>query len=127
MHTAFFQVTPERYDYYCGLLNGPFDSFDSVTYGLNERSPLNSINDFHVANGQLPQDIMHVIYEGVLPLNLRLLLKKLVCDEHRLTIDTLNERMKSFSYGRNESRNKPSKFIEKGHLIGTRKLPFSGI
>lgn len=69
---------------------------------------------------------MHVLYEGVFPLHVRLLLKKLIYEDQFFTLDNLNERIKSFVYGRNESRNKPSKCIEKGHLIGTRKLPFSG-
>ena len=32
------------------------------------RSPLNSIEHFHVANSQIPQDFMHIVLEGVLPL-----------------------------------------------------------
>lgn len=90
-------------------------------------SPLNELDYFHVANGQLPQDIMHVIYEGVLPLEIRLLLSKIVNEEHLFTLDSLNERFSSFPYGRNEVKNKLPRRIEQRHLKGTNKLPLSGI
>ena len=32
-----------------------------MTYGINFRSPLNDLSHFHVANAQLPQDVMHVL------------------------------------------------------------------
>ena len=73
--------TPAQYDFYCSLLNGPLATFDSTTYGVNSRSPLNQIDNFYVANGQLPQDIMHVIFEGVMPLNVRLMLCRFVYEE----------------------------------------------
>ena len=50
---------PSRYDNQCALLDGPLGSAESVTYGINYRSPLNKIDGYHVANGQMPQDIKH--------------------------------------------------------------------
>ena len=37
---------------------------DSVTYGVKFSSSLNDLDNFHVIE-QLPQDIMHVLVEGV--------------------------------------------------------------
>lgn len=109
------------------MLEGPTGSFDSITYGVNKRSVLNEIDYFHVASGQLPQDVMHVLYEGVLPLTVRWMFHRLIAEEHLITLKTLNDRLSSFSYGRNEARNKLSKCIEQGHIEGKKKLPFSGL
>ena len=54
----FLPRTPENYDYHCSLLDGCLADSDSVTYGVNYRSPLNSLKHFHVANSQLPQDVI---------------------------------------------------------------------
>ena len=118
--------TPAHHDYYCSLLEGPLAPLDSTSYGINCCSPLLQIDNFHVANGQLPQDIMHVLYEGVMPLNVRQMLHRFVYEEHLFSIETLNDRIMSFPYARSELRNKPSKPIEQRHLRGTSKLPFSG-
>lgn len=56
----------QSYDYHCDLVEGVEGADDSVTYGINYRSPLNSIHNFHVASSQLPQDVMHVLFEGIL-------------------------------------------------------------
>lgn len=45
--------TPAHHDFFCSLLDGPLATFDSTTYGVNSCSPLNQIDNFHVANGQL--------------------------------------------------------------------------
>ena len=65
----FVPRTKEAYDYHCSLLDGPMSSSESVTYGVNQRSVLNDLFSFHVADGQLPQDVMHILLEGVLPMN----------------------------------------------------------
>lgn len=52
---------PVTHDYHCSLHDGPLGSENSTTYGINSPSPLNLINHFHVAQSQLPQDVMHVI------------------------------------------------------------------
>lgn len=61
--------TPETYNYHFALLDGPLSYEDSVTYGVNFYSPLNDLDTFHVVN-QLPQDIMHILLEGVIPYEL---------------------------------------------------------
>ena len=82
--------TPAEYDYHCSLLHGPLANADSITYGINYCSPLNSIVAFRAVGGQLPQDIMHVLCEGVLQLEVHLMLKHFLCVAHYFTLDTLN-------------------------------------
>ncbi len=107
------------------MLEGPHGSADSVTYGLLSQSPLNEIDNFHVANGQLPQDIMHVLFEGVLPKEIKLMLDKFINEHRYFTLDTLNERIKNFAYGRAEARNRPPKPFIPAHIT-TARLPLSG-
>jgi len=59
--------SPENYDYHCTLLNGALAETDSVTYGVNYSSVLNKLVDFDMCNGQLPQDMMHILLEGAVP------------------------------------------------------------
>ena len=82
--------TPENYDHHCDLVEGPYDS---ITYRINYRSSLNTIKGFHVANSQLPQDIMHILLEGVLPLELKLLLSVLTCTKKLFSLTLLNDRI----------------------------------
>ena len=117
---------PTNYDYHCSLLSGPLGTADSVTYGLNYCSPLNKINGFHAASGQMPQDIMHVLFEGVLHKEIRLMLKCFIYDEHYFSLDTFNTRIENFAYGRKESRSKPPKAFLHSHINGNSKLPLSG-
>ena len=119
--------TRESHNYHCGLIGGALSTYDSTTYGVNKVSPLNSLDHFHVVGGQLPQDVMHVLYEGVLPLEVKLLLYQLVFEEHIFTLESLNERFSSFLYGRHEVKNDLPKRIEQQHLRGISKLPLSGI
>lgn len=98
--------TQESYDYHCSLLTGHFPSADSVTYGVNFNSTLNKLSYFHVANSQLPQDIMHVLLEGVVKMELSLLLNYLVSSRY-ITESLLNDRIKNFNYTIDEKRNKP--------------------
>ena len=52
-----------------------------MTYGINYPSPLNKIDGFHAASGQMPQDILHVLFEGVLHFEIRLMLQHYINDE----------------------------------------------
>lgn len=89
---------------------GPLREYDSTTYGISYRSPLNDIPGFHAANNQLPQDIMHVLFEGVVPLELKLMLQEFVKKKY-FDGDFLNSRIENFTYGKKEQRNKPPKDI----------------
>ena len=69
---------------------------------------------------------MHVLFEGVLSLEVRLMLKHFILEKF-FTLDTLNSRIKNFAYGRKEAMNKPPKSFSSGHITGKGKLPLSGI
>ena len=99
---------PDAHDYHCSLLDGELAERDSVTYGVNHRSVLNNLDDFHVCDGQLPQDMMHVLLEGVIPYTIKAMLQSFVSEKHFFTIDDLNRKLSSFKFSRSESRNKPS-------------------
>ena len=81
--------TLESYNYHCSLLEGPLVHEDSVTYGVLYASCLNEINHFHVV-GQLPQDIMHILLEGVIPYEVTLMLTDFVIDRKYLSPSQLN-------------------------------------
>jgi len=114
------------YDHQCSLLDGPLASEYSTTYGINYRSPLNKIEHFHVANSQLPQDLMHVLLEGALPMEIKLMLNAFIYEKKYFSLALLNNRIGSFTYGRTEARTKPPKQIEPKHITGEAKLPLSG-
>ena len=97
------------YDYQCSLLDGPLADHDSTTYGVNYKSPLNEIKGFHVANSQLPQYLMHIILEGTLPLEVKLMLTSFIIKDKKYFDIQFNDRVSKFYYGRTESRNKPPK------------------
>ena len=108
------------------MLQGNFAEYDSITYGVNCDSVLNEIPDFNVANGQMPQDAMHILLEGVIPFELKLMLKIFVVEKSYFDFDDLNERVNSFVLGRNESRTKPPKAFERKHIVGDASLGLSG-
>ncbi len=68
----------EMYDRHAALATT--DPESASIYGVKKMSGLNSSKYFHVVDG-LPSDIMHAILEGVLPLHLKVMLKKFVLDE----------------------------------------------
>ena len=83
--------TPANYDYHTSLLEGSHASADTTAYGIVNRSPLNEIDRFHVANGTLPRDIMHILFEGVLFKEIKLMLYSFIRDHGFFTLHTLNE------------------------------------
>ena len=64
----------------------------SKGYGINRKSILNSIPNFSVAQN-LPHDIMHDLLEGVVPYELKLMLKYYVRECRYFTLSQLNERL----------------------------------
>ena len=69
------KTTSCEHQHHISLLNGPLAEADSTTYGVCYNSPLNDIKYFHVANSmQMPQDVMHVLFEGVLSMELQMLI-----------------------------------------------------
>lgn len=102
--------TPETYNYHCSLLEGPLAQDDSITYGVLYSSPLNLLDNFHVV-GQLPQDIMHVLLEGIVPMEVTLMLNSFVFEDKYLTITQLNNQIACFSFTRQEAKDKPSPIL----------------
>ena len=82
--------TPETYDYHCSLLSGHLAVADSVTYGVNFQSTLNSLDHFHVSNNQIPQDIMRILIEGAVSYTLTLILHSFIFDKKYFTLDILD-------------------------------------
>lgn len=104
----FLLRNPVNYEYHCSLLTGMLSESDSVTYGINYKSVLNNLDDFDVCNGQLPQDMMHILLEGAIPYTVKAMLQSFVCEKGFFTLDYINQKLLSFKFSRSESRNKPS-------------------
>ena len=100
--------TPTSYDYHCSLLFGPLAEADSVTYGINYESSLNRLQDFHICNNQLPQDIMHIILEGVVPYTMKAMLHSYITVKGYFTLYDINQKILHFKYSRAEFKSKPT-------------------
>lgn len=103
----FIPRTCESYDYHCSLLEGPTYNEDSVTYGIRFDSPLNDLKGFHVVNN-MPHDIMHVLFEGVLPYEVTLLIRQLIVQEKLFSLEELNNCVQSFLFSTLEAKDIPS-------------------
>ena len=101
-------------------------SSDSVTYGVNQRSVLNDLFSFHVADGQLPQDVMHILLEGVLPYALKLMLNDFINKKKYFGLGFLNDRVFCYTYSPEEAKDKPPPIKEQdlttGHVSMSGKL-----
>lgn len=92
--------TPEMHFEQCSLLSGSLYDHHSTNFGINRLSKLEEIPGFSVING-LPHDIMHDLFEGVIPLELKLLICHCVQKKY-FTIDFLNERIRTYDFGNNK-------------------------
>ncbi len=79
----------------------------SKEYGINQRSPLLELKYFDMCNGALITDIMHDLLEGVLPYEVKNLLRHLVANDH-INGSQLNGIMESFEFGFMEISNRPT-------------------
>lgn len=70
----------------------------STIYGINGLSILQSIRYFDVCKC-FPEDIMHILFEGVVPYQVKLILKYLINERRCFTVKQLNELLASFDYG----------------------------
>ena len=78
----------------CSLINGPLCEHYSTMYGINYLSILEEVPGFSVIKG-LPHDMMHDLYEGIVPYEMKFLLSHCVNMKY-FTIDFLNERINKF-------------------------------
>ena len=96
------------------------DDATSVQYGINRASELDQIPHFSVAQN-LPHDIMHDLFEGVLPYEMKLLLTFLVNAKY-ITISSLNDRIRWFDFGYIECSNKPTELDERSFKNSSQKI-----
>lgn len=73
--------------------------------GICRDSVLNSLPYFHVTSN-IALDIMHDFLEGILPLEFKLVIGKLI-EDGKLTLDDINSRISSFNYGFTDKKNRP--------------------
>ena len=74
----------------------------------------------------MPQDVMHILLEGVLPYTIKAMLKSYVYAKQYVTIYDINDRMLHFKYSRAEAKNKPSQ-ISSNSLNEDGRLSQTGI
>ncbi len=112
--------TTENHSEHCSQVSeGPLADHYSVTYGVCRKSILTSVKGFSVIGG-LPHDVMHDVLEGVLPYEVKLLLKYLISRKY-LTLEQFNDRIHNFEYGHSEVGSKPS-LIAMQHLSPDAKI-----
>ena len=78
--------------------------------GLRRSCALNSLSYYHVSENYAP-DLMHDFLEGLLPFEMKLVVSELIHQEN-FSLDELNSRIQSFSYGITEQANKPSLILQ---------------
>ena len=69
----------------------------SKVYGINRSSVLLELPDFDITQ-QLPQDIMHVLLEGIFPLHVEQLFDYIINVASLLSLDQINSRLLAFPY-----------------------------
>ena len=85
---------PEQHFNQCLMLEGLL--VYSTNFGINRRSILEDVPGFSVVAG-IPHDIMHDLFEGVMPFELKLLLIHCVQKKY-FSVDLLNERLERFDF-----------------------------
>ena len=81
--------------------------------GIIRSSALNTITGYHVVDNYV-FDIMHDFLEGVLPLEIKLIIRELLSEGY-FSLNELNIRIASFNYGPADVKNKPS-YISQNQL-----------
>ena len=89
----------EEHEEQCEYLNGPLYNHFSVNFGINRRSIMEDVPGFSVATC-MPHDIMHDLFEGAVPLELKLLMAHCVQCGY-FTIPELNSRMERYDFSEN--------------------------
>ena len=130
----FEKRTPEQYEEMCAKIAADSTGRLSVEYGINERSILNDVAGFSVVGG-LCHDAFHDLLEGAVNYELRLLLEHVFTCGY-ISLNQLNDRLKSFNCGYTETDSKPNqlttrcfkegkiRYSASEMLLMTRILPF---
>ena len=66
-----------------------------------------------MADHQLPQDVMHILLEGVIPYTIRLMLRFFIVEKYYFTMYLLNERIAHFKFSLIKAQDKPRPLNEK--------------
>ena len=103
--SAFQNRTPEEHQKQCRLLQGPLRNHHSTTYGINRESVLEKILNFSVVTGMC-HDIMHDLFEGVIPLEMKLLLAHCL-EKKYFTVAELNAGILNFDFGYSNVSSRP--------------------
>lgn len=106
--------TSDEHQKQLDMLTGPSFQTNSVNFGINRASELDRIPYFSVAEN-LPHDIMHDLFEGVIPYEMKLLLTYLVNAKY-FTIAAFNDRLRRFDFGYMERSDIPSELDEKNFM-----------
>ena len=91
---------------HCDSLKEVNGTANSTKYGINRRSILEDVKHFSVAAKTLAHDFMHDLLEGVIPLEMKLLLKYLF-SQKCITLDIINQRLQCFAFGYSEIGSRP--------------------
>ena len=113
----------EQHLRHCDLVASGDPSF-SKEYGVNVLSVLNEAPQFDLCVC-LPHDIMHVLFEGVVPRHCKALLRYCILVQQFFKLQQLNRRIEEFSYGYSEKANVPRP-LDRDHLTSDNKLVQSG-
>lgn len=73
----------------------------------NVDSVLNKSKFFHISNNRV-FDIMHDLLEGVVPMEIKLVLHYYIIEKKYFSVDSLNKSINMFKYGPTEKKNRPS-------------------
>ena len=87
---------PETHFEQCQLLEGPLESHYSTNFGINRCSILEDVPGFSVVTS-LPHDIMHDLFEGVVPYEMKCLISHCVQQKY-FSVELLNDRIDCFDF-----------------------------
>lgn len=90
-----------RHLHHCDQIQGadePLRTHYSTTYGINIRTCLLDVKFYSLFNGGLPHDVMHDVFEGVAPTEIKLLLSYCISSNF-FTLADYNKLLINFNFG----------------------------
>ena len=91
----------------CFELDSVLSRHYARVYGLRVDSVLNTLTYFH-SSEQLVQDVMHVMFEGVCPIEVKLILRHCIIKLKVITVEEFNIRLSIFAFGYCDMANIPT-------------------
>lgn len=102
---------------HCSRLCDPDGLRVSIEFGIIRQSSLDSLPNFSVVEN-MPHDIMHDLFEGAVPYELKLFLSYCTSQSF-FSLDTLNHRLSAFDFGYSEIGDRPAFIDSEGKLRQT--------